>query len=123
MDAGRLAVELSSRMEEDLPSGFSVTVDGDMLWFLFEGERRAGSYACQWVDSGQDSLEDLTVRACELALNDLQDFVTEKTKEPWPALSGRPPRPGALLVERTIEMWFGPSDQPVTRLRPLPLEG
>jgi hypothetical protein len=123
MDAGRLAAELSARMEDDLPPGFTVTVDGGMLWFAFEEERRSGSYACQWVDSGQDSLEGLTVRACELALSDLQDFVTEQTTEPWPATHGRPPRPGVRLVERTIEMWFGSNDHPVARLRPLPLEG
>jgi hypothetical protein len=123
MGPGRLAVELSSRMEEGLPPGFTVTVEGDMLYFLFDGERRAGSHACQWVDSGQDSLEGLAVQACELALNDLQDFVTEKTTEPWPATEGPPPQPGARLVGRTIEMWFGSLDQPVTLLRPLALEG
>jgi hypothetical protein len=121
MDAERLAVELSSRMEQELPPGFTITADGSMLWFL-DGDRRVGSYACQWIDSAEDSMEGLTLRACELALNDLQDFITESTTEPWPAISGQPPRPGARLSERTVEMWFGSEGHPVARLRPLPLD-
>jgi hypothetical protein len=123
MDPEWLAAELSSRMEEVLPAGFTVAVDGDTLWFLFDGERRAGSYACKWMDSGQGSIEALTVRACELAVNDLQDFVTEKTTEPWPSSTGRPPRPGVRLVGRIVEMWFGEDGDPVARLRSLPLDG
>jgi hypothetical protein len=123
MDAERLALELSSRMKEILPAGFAVVVDGDMLWFLFDGKRRVGSYACQWIDSGQDSIEALTVRACELAVNDLQDFVTEETTEPWPSSGGRPPRVSARLAGRSIEIWFGEHDHPVARLRPLILDG
>jgi hypothetical protein len=122
MDAEQLAVELSSRMREAVPPGFTITVDGDMLWFLFDAELRQGSYACQWVNSGQGSMETLTVRACELAVNDLQDFVTEKTTKPWPSAGGRPPRPGVRLVGRTIELWFGEREHPVARLRPLALD-
>jgi hypothetical protein len=122
MDAERLAIELSSRMEAVVPAGFTVAVDGDMLSFLFGGKRRAGSYACQWLTSGQGSMEALTVQACELAVHDLQDFVTKQTTEPWPGTRGRPPRPGVRLMGRTIEIWFGEHDQPATRLRPLPLD-
>jgi hypothetical protein len=123
MDGERLAVELASRMHEAVPVGLSVGADADMLWFLIEGKRCGGSYACRWPKNGQDSVEDLTIRACELALNDLQDFVTEKTAEPWPATEGRPPRPVVCLVGRAIEMWFGSRDHPVARLRPLALDG
>jgi hypothetical protein len=123
MDSERLAVDLSSRMEEVLPAGFAVVVDGDMLWFLFDGKRRSGSYACQWINSGQGSIEALTVRACELAVNDLQDFVIQKTTELWPSSGGRLAQPGVRLVERSIEIWLGEHDRPVARLRSLPLDG
>jgi len=56
-----------------------------------------------------------------LALNDLQDFVAEATTEPWPG-SGGPPRPGARLQGRLIELWFGDHDHPDARLRSLPLD-
>jgi hypothetical protein len=113
-------MELASRMQDVVPAGITVTVEDDMLWFARNGSRRSGSHACQWVTSGQGSMDALAVRASELAINDLQDFVTEETTEPWPGSSG-PPRPGVRLVGRTIELWFGVHDHPVVRLRPLPL--
>jgi hypothetical protein len=63
MDGERLAVKLSSRIEEAVPEGVTVAVDGDVLWFLVDGRRCAGSYACQWLKSGQDSIEGLRAHA------------------------------------------------------------
>jgi|SRR5450759_2519861 len=121
MDSRRLALELASRMRDIVPEGVTVTVEGDLLRFGNRGTARAGSYGCQWINGGQGSIEDLTVRASELALNDLQDFVTEATTEPWPG-SGSPPCPGARLEGRLIELWFADHDHPDAQLRPLPLD-
>jgi hypothetical protein len=121
MDAERLDVELSSRMKEVVPADFTITVDGDMLWFSHDGIRRAGSYGCQWVKKGEGSIDDLIVRACELALNDLQDFVMEATTERWPG-SGGFPRSGARMEGRSVNLWFGEREHPTVQLRPLPLD-
>jgi len=108
-------------MRDIVPEGITVAVEDDLLWFGIRGTPRAGAYGCQWINSGQGSVEDLAVRASELALNDLQDFVTEATTEPWPG-SGNPPRPNARLTGRLIELWFGDHDHPDVRLRSLPLD-
>src|ERR1039458_2801568 len=111
MYAERLAVELSSRMKEVVPAGITITVDGDMLWFSHDGKQRAGSYGCQWVKKGEGSIDDLIVRACELALHDLQDFVMVATTEQWPG-SGGPIRPGARIEGRSVDLWFGDRQHP-----------
>lgn len=71
--------------------------------------------------AAKDPMKTSLVRASELVLNDLQDFVTEATTEPWPG-SGGPPRPGTRLTGRFIELWFGDHDNPAVRLRSLALD-
>lgn len=122
MDSRRLAMELAARMQDIVPSGFTVIAEDDVLWFARNGTRWAGSYACQWLNGGQETPESLLLQASQLALHDLQDFLAEETTDPWPGSGGAPPRPSVRFGGRTIELWFGDHDRPDVRLRPLSLE-
>src|SRR5665213_4573926 len=87
MDSESLARELGDRMNEVVPLGIRISVEGDMLVFRSDFDTgRAGSYACQWLKTGTESLAERVREACGHAFSDLQDFVGEETTEPWPGL-------------------------------------
>jgi hypothetical protein len=111
-------------MQAVVPTGIGVRVDGDMVWFDAAGRGlsgTAGTYACQWLDKGTGTHDDLIVEACWRALDDLEDFVDEATTEPWPAEQGTPPRPAARIEGRVVHLWFGEAERPVLELEPIPL--
>ena len=123
MDAVQLAQELARRMRDVVPPGISVIVEGDMLRFLSDSDPgTSGSYACQWMYSGTGLEQDLVREACWHALDDLQDFVDEKTTEPWPGLR-TPPKACARIEDGSVILWFGDPEKPDLVLESLPLGG
>jgi len=127
-DAEQLAEELAERMREVVPSGIDVRADRGMLWFkdflwsaLHEQSPPiSGSYACQVLKKEGDP-DNRLVEACSHALDDLQDFVDQNTREPWPGQT-TVPSPGACIEGREVLLWYGHIEHPVLRLRPLPLD-
>ena len=93
LDSEVLAQELCDRMKEVIPSGISVSTEGDRLVFRSTySTGTAGSYACLWLRQGTASLSERVREAARLAFSDLQDFVDEETTEPWPGTTS-PPTP------------------------------
>jgi hypothetical protein len=120
VDTVALAHELARRMQDVVPSGIGITVEGDMLWFSSTSHHgTAGSYGCQWLSEGEGKREHLLAEACRRALGDLQDFVAEATTEPWPG-SGSMPHAGARVQDGSVLLWYGDGDNPVLLLEALP---
>ena len=71
---------------------------------------------------GLDRLRD----ACpgiEQALDELQDYIDEATRDPWPG-DRTPPRPHAQIRDGALHMWYGGADpiaQAVLACEPIPL--
>jgi hypothetical protein len=123
MESDALAQELCDRMKEVVPPGIAISVEGDMLVFRSDfGTGSSGSYACQWLNQGTGRQSELVLDACWHAFSDLQDFVDEKTTEPWPGLNS-PPTPHARIENDSVIIWFGDPQSPDLAIRPLLLNG
>ena len=122
MNSETLARELGDRMNEVLPPGIRISAEGDMLVFRSDFDTgTSGSYACQWLHQGTGILAERVREACRRAFSDLQDFVDEKTTEPWP---GRrtPPNPNARIENGSVIIWFGDEQDPDLVMPPLLLD-
>jgi hypothetical protein len=123
MESEVLAQELFERMKEVVPPGITLSVEGDMLVFRSDFDTgSSGSYACQWLYEGTGRPSELVRDACWHAFSDLQDFVDEKTAEPWPGLKS-PPTPYARIENDSVIIWFGDPQSPDLAIRPLLLDG
>jgi hypothetical protein len=123
VEATQLAQELARRMRDVVPLGIIVIVEGDMLKFLSDSDPgTSGSYACQWIYLGTGPEQDRLSEACWHALDDLQDFVDEKTTEPWPGLR-TPPKACARIEDDFVLLWFGDPEKPDLVLESVPLGG
>jgi hypothetical protein len=119
MESEVLAQELCDRMKEVVPPGITLSVEGDMLVFRSEFDTgSSGSYACRLLYEGTGRQSELVRDACSHAFSDLQDFVDEKTTEPWPGLKS-PPAPYARIDNDLVIIWFGDSESPDLAIRPL----
>jgi hypothetical protein len=65
---------------------------------------------------------DAIVRVAVLALDHLQDYVSEATHDPWPGTSSQP-RPCAQIRGQVLHLWYGEPDNVVLACRPIPLAG
>jgi hypothetical protein len=123
MESEALAQELCYRMREVVPRGIRASVEGDMLVFRSDFDAgSSGSYACQWLYEGTGHQSERVRVACWHAFRDLQDFVDEKTAEPWPGLE-TPPTPYARIQGDSVIIWFGDSQVPDLAIRSLQLDG
>ena len=109
-------------MKEVVPPGIRISVEGDMLVFRSDFDTgSSGSYACQWLHEGTGPHADRVRAACWYAFRDLQDFVDEKTTEPWPGLR-TPPAAHARIESNSVIVWFGSSHTPDLEIRPVSLD-
>ncbi len=126
MDPVWLANQLAERIQEVVPDGIRVWAEGDMLKLNTSTSGvlwRSASYAMQALTLGQgETQEQRTIEACWRALDDEQDFLCESTTDPWPGTTTMPP-PGALIESDEILLWYGSPEDPMLRLRPIPLPG
>ena len=86
VDADRLAEVLAQRFEEVTPDGIHVAADDGMLWYSSDSDSgTAGSYVrCNLVGAPGESDEEDLVHVTVQVLDQLQDFVSETTTDPWP---------------------------------------
>jgi hypothetical protein len=114
-----LISQVAGRMQELVPEGFRIEHTSEMLWYHYDlesayGGGPTGSYFRQFLELG-DSEPVLTadrVRdACELAFDQLQDFVDEVTSVPWPG--GREvPSVSSKIEGNKVHVWFGSFREP-----------
>jgi hypothetical protein len=123
VDSETLARELADRMNDVVPPGITIAVEGDLLVFQSDFDTgRAGSYASRWLNEGAGTLAERVREACRLAFSDLQDFVDEETTQPWPGLR-TPPEAQTRLERGSVVIWFGDPGAPDLTIAPLLLEG
>lgn len=117
MTIDALARELSARLNEVLPAGFRVRVDGTDVIVDAPDGLGFTTYLCA-VNA------DEYAGAAQQLLSGIQDLVCQTTATPWPRARG--PRlnlamPDAALVGNELRCWFGSVDHPVLTLRSIPI--
>jgi hypothetical protein len=115
IDADRLTEVLAARFDEVTPEGIHVTADDGMLWYSSDFDRgTAGSYVRYILEAADKAVEADLVSAAVMILDQLQDFVSEATADPWPG-TGRQPEPHGKLRDGALHLWYGdPGDIKLT---------
>jgi hypothetical protein len=107
VDADRLTEALAARFDEVTPAGIHVTADDGMLWYSCDFDRgRAGSYVRNLLGTAGEPDEEDVVRAAVQILDQLQDFVSEATSDPWPG-TRRQPVPEGRIRDGALHLWYG----------------
>jgi hypothetical protein len=126
-----LTMILADRLALIVPPGFHVQAADGTLWYSAEEGRfpgqqgnyhvgRAGTHVRANLGGQGATDADAIVRVAVLALDHLQDYVSEATHDPWPGTSSQP-RPSAQVRGRMLHLWYGEPDNVVLACRPIPL--
>jgi excisionase family DNA binding protein len=115
---------LAERFAAVIPAPMWVSVQDGMVWLISAFGGRAGLARVDGLRDGDDPVE--VVRgAVEGALATAQDYVSEDTGEPWPAVAGQLsagfPAPRAEIADGQLRMFYGNPDAPMLELTPIPL--
>jgi hypothetical protein len=133
VDADRLIALLADRLAAIVPDGFRIEADGAMLRFSAEEGRfpgqsgsyhvgPSGSHVRQYFEVHPGTVADRLVGVCVRVLDDLQDYVSEATHDPWPGRTAQP-TPQGELREAELHLWYGGAHgrQAVLACEPIPL--
>jgi hypothetical protein len=133
VDADRLVALLADRLTAIVPDGFRVEADGAMLRFSAEEGRFPGQSGSYRVDpAGSNVRNSFEVRTgtvadrlagvCVQVLDELQDYVSEATHDPWPGRTAQP-TPQAQIHRAELHLWYGGPHgrQAVLACEPIPL--
>jgi hypothetical protein len=131
VDVDTLAALLADRLTAIVPPGFHVEAADGMLWYSadqgrFPGQRgdyrvgQAGTHVRANLgvqgDTDADRLTGLAVQA----LDELQDYISEATHDPWPGTTAQP-RPHAEIRDSMLHLWYGDPASPALTCTPIPL--
>lgn len=117
VDIDRFASFLADRLAAIVPEGFSVTARDGMLWYSatpgkFPGQQRdyqvgsSGTYVRANFGMHGGTAEDHVAGLAAQALDELQDFISEATHEPWPG-SRSQPQARAGICGQSLHLWYG----------------
>jgi hypothetical protein len=135
VDPDKLAAALADRLAAIAPDGIHVQAADGMLWYSCVGRfpaepssYRPGSPGTYVRDNFEAHAEDMTGADSATAVGsrapgELQDFVDEATREPWPGTT-TPPHPFVEVRSEMLHLWYGDknfSDDPVFACEPIPL--
>ena len=133
VDADRLIALLADRLAGIVPGGFRIEADGAMLRFSAEEGRfpgqsgsydvgPSGSHVRQYLEVGSGTVADRLIGVCVRVLDDLQDYVSEATHDPWPGRTAQP-TPQAQIHQGELRLWYGGPHgrQAVLACAPIPL--
>ena len=121
---------LAGRLAAIVPAGFHVQARDGMLWYSADqgrfpgqqGDYRAGEAGTYVRDNlglyAGDA--DAVTRVAAQALDELQDYVSEATHDPWPGTRAQP-RPHARIQDAMLHLGYGDPDVPVLACAPIPL--
>ncbi|MGO9793909.1 MAG: hypothetical protein ACLP8S_31640 [Solirubrobacteraceae bacterium] len=114
---------LAERFAAVIPAPMWVSVQDGMVCLISAFGGRAGLAGLDGLREGEDPVE--VVRCVvEGALATAQDYLSEDTGEPWPAvagqLSGGFPPPRAQIAAGQLRMFYGNPDAPMLELAPIP---
>lgn len=113
---------LADRLSAMVPEGFHVDARDGMLWYSADEGRagRSGTYVQSNFGVYGETDEDNIVGLAVQALDELQDYVSEATHDPWPGTTAQP-APHAQIRESTLHLWYGDPGSPVLACEPVPL--
>lgn len=127
ISASRLARELADRLNPVVPEPLRVSAAGYDLR-IEHPDGMNDVVSLDWLGDPPDdrSVAELAELAARIALNSLQDAVSEFSKEPWPPLSPELPNvmaPYGTRVDGTqVRFWYGRSeDSPTMAFTPIML--
>jgi hypothetical protein len=133
VDVDRFIAALAERLSAIVPAGFHVEAADGMLRYSsdagrFPGQRgdyRAGTSGtharANFGVYGETEAENIIGLGVQ-ALDELQDYVSEATHEPWPGPT-RQPRPHAQIADSMLRLWYGDGGTVVLACEPIPLAG
>jgi len=122
---------LAGRLAAIVPAGFHVQARDGMLWYSadqgrFPGQQgdyrtgQAGTYVRDNLGAYADTDADGVTSVAARALDELQDYVSEATHDPWPGTRAQP-RPYAHIRDSMLHLGYGDPDAPVLACAPIPL--
>jgi hypothetical protein len=120
---------LADRLAAIVPAGFHVEARDGMLWYSADpgrfpgqqGDYRTGQVATYVRENLGAALDagDVTGVAAQ-ALDELQDYISEATHDPWPGTRAQP-RPHARIRDSMLYLGYGDPDAPLLACAPIPL--
>ena len=131
MNADDFTAFLADRLAAIVPAGFHVEARDGVLWYTADrgrfpgqqGNYRTGQVASHVRDNlgayGETDADDLAGVAGQ-ALDELQDYVSEATHDPWPGTRAQP-RPYARIRDSMLHLGYGDPDAPILACDPIPL--
>jgi hypothetical protein len=124
MSPDQFAAALVERLAPILPAGFSARADEGGVWIDAPDGLGSATSVAELLD--RDDLEPQDYADVAWAvLSMAQDVVSETTTDPWPVAMGPGldlAEPGTRVDGGSVQLYFGPDEQPVLRLPPIPLD-
>ena len=135
VDPDKLTEILAARLAAIVPHGIHVRAADGMLWYSCGGRfpsdvnsyrpGQSGTFVRGNFEAHPEDASDAQSAAnvARQALDELQDFVDEATRNPWPGIA-RPPWPFAEIRGEMLHLWYGgpdSGDEPVLACAPIPL--
>jgi hypothetical protein len=127
----RFAEVLADRLAAVTPDGFQVRYRDGLLRYTcdegrFPGQTgdyqpgSSGTYALENFGTYGEAEEDNLAGLARQALDELQDYVSEASHNPWPGTSRQPPA-HAEVRGSALHLWYGEPDAVVLACDPIPL--
>ena len=131
VDVDTLTALLAGRLGAIVPPGFHVEAADGMLWYSadqgrFPGQQsdyrpgRAGTHVRANLSAHGDTDAENLIGIARQALDELQDYISEATHDPWPGTSSQP-RPQARIRNSMLHLYYGDPDYPVLACPPIPI--
>ncbi len=130
VNADDFAALLADRLAAIVPAGFRVEARDGWLWYSADRGRFPGQHGDYCVGQvamdvtasfGADGEPDADlVGPAVQALDELQDYVSEATHDPWPGTRSQP-GPHARIRDSMLHLGYGDPDVPVLACDPIPL--
>jgi hypothetical protein len=131
VDLDNLTALLVDRLSAIVPAGFHVAVADGTLWYSadqgrFPGQQgeydvgMAGTYVHANFGLHGESDEENIVGVAVQALDELQDYISDATHDPWPGMTSQP-GPHARISDSCLELWYGDDGGVILACEPIPL--
>ena len=133
VDPEQLAAVLADRFAAIVPAGIHVRAADGMLWYSADPGRHPGqlgdcqpgpanTHLRQSFEVRGPAEEDRVTGAAAQALDELQDYVSEATHDPWPGQRMQPPA-RAQVRGQVLHLWYGEAagGRVVLSCEPVPL--
>jgi len=120
MARGRLTETLAARLRAIVPDGFPVRGAGGMLRYSADPGRfpgqlsdfrvgTSGNFVRDNLRARGEKAEDQVTGVAAQALDELQDYISEASHDPWPGTRTQP-RPFAEVRSGILHLWYSQSD-------------